>query len=167
MALQKQLRGLADFLGLYELGNVKAEYGGVVAPTLDVSNFLTPPQWYGVQLAASALDAGASILLDADQQHDLFFLSYHGGPVNGGTTAIDISCGVTVPQASAQVDLYPKFDTRVSPPNAGDLIGGMVQFPRPLPLPPGTTSLRFYVRHYAGAGSTNVACAALLRSYKI
>jgi len=45
MPLQKPLRGISDLLGLYEGGEVKAEWSGVIAPTLDAMKFLAPPEW--------------------------------------------------------------------------------------------------------------------------
>lgn len=44
MALQKQFRGLDNFVGAYTLGKLTLDLGGVLQPQMDVSLFVEPPR---------------------------------------------------------------------------------------------------------------------------
>lgn len=76
MALQKPLRGLAQFIGLYRQGQVELDFNQVLQPVLEMDDYLSPNKW---QLFRQTLapNANLEIVVPESKFWRLKFVSAH------------------------------------------------------------------------------------------
>ena len=154
MALQKQLRGLQDLLGLFEGGNVIAESGGVVTPTLNIMQCVQPPEWIEGEDTFSNINDSASLKVEQNFR----YLLHHVGWgtlsfVNNNTTRFKLTPNITTLAGSVlglnQLTAAANF---VVDPGGASYYGG-INFPDPLLLEAGTL-MNLTLTDKAGTGGT-------------
>ena len=161
MPLQKTFIGLPDLLGMFQGGAVTAEYGGVVTPTIDMLDFLQPPEWVTGQLAVAAI-ADDDVTVQPDGER---WLLHHIGWQTLSTVAFtnsrfDVSANILT-ESGEKVEIMERNNAISGTSPAGLVMSGMANFPKPLFLQ-NIQHLRVYAREYGGSGTTTITYGFLI-----
>lgn len=154
MPLQKSFRGLSNLLGMYQAGEVTAEYGGIITPTFDVMQFLQPPEWIVGDLSVVNPNDEQNIAMDPATRYLLHHVGWETQSiVNVAEAFISMGASYLTPQGK-KVDLTPsRTRTLTGTSMAAQIDGDSVYFANGLFLEAGGT-LRFYNKLKTGAGTT-------------
>lgn len=88
--LQKQLRGLSDFTGLFNLGQQPMQLGGIVAPTLDMSAFLEEPRTNTGSQSLNTVATGSFFGTATVPEDEIWRVLQFGGGTPGSVLATAI-----------------------------------------------------------------------------
>lgn len=166
MPLQKEFRGLPDFLGMFQGGGVAAEWGGIVTPTIQIEDFLQPPEWVTGTLAVTNLGDAANVALTPeDTAYRLWHFGFQTTTVVAHT-GITMSASITLPDGTSIGLLYPNNNqTPGAFPAANRIYSGAAHFPRGIWVPEGSR-INFFNEVLTGAGTTNFTYASLVSKIK-
>lgn len=95
MPLQKPLTGVPDLLGMYQAGQVPADWGGIVTPTIEILKFLQPPEFVNVtgSLTTNAASVGFAI---PDRETWLLWMLAATGPTRQTAGNITLTAQVQI-----------------------------------------------------------------------
>lgn len=150
---------------MFQGGSVAAEYGGIVTPVFNCSEFLQPPEWITGALSVTAIGSNTVIAMDPTER----LLLHHFGwqtdsVVNITNTRFQIGANVLV-GTSTKVEIHTQKVVSSDNP-AGTIAGDMTNYPNPLYLE-NIESFRVYAKQWAGAGNTDISFGFLVQKIKI
>jgi len=163
--LQKQFRGLPDFLGSFRGGTIPAEYGGVITPTFDVGPYLQEPEWIVGTLSCAAVADNTIIPVEPGERLLLHHFGWQTDSiVNVTNTRFAIGANVLL-NTTTKVEIHrnPNEATNIE---AAFVAGGMTNYPTPLFLQD-IEHIRVYCKRYAGAGATGISFGLLVQKIKV
>lgn len=78
MPLQKPFVGLSDLVGAFTLGNLSFELGSVIAPALDISDFIEPPRIIEASVPLTTVTQSVQITTATVPEGELWRLHWMG-----------------------------------------------------------------------------------------
>ena len=169
MPLQKTVRGLSDLVGLYEAGTLQLDLSRLVAPSLDILQFIEPPRWEFEDMTVQTIDEfdviGAPV--PDNELRLVTFIGYAATQPVPAASNFSMMPRMSTANAAQQFGLQPhQFNTIASQWTATDYPEGGLHFNPYFRLDPGD-EIGWHVNRLAGTWATALTVRMGYRYIKI